>query len=275
MSEFSLLFPCYHASNPLHLARAFESAVGGQTRRPAEVVLVLDGPVSAALTSSLAELEQTSPVRVKRVELPTQVGLARALDSGLAASSFEIVARMDADDISLPHRFEVQLPLIEAGADLVGSGLIEFRENEDEVLGVRTPPIDPDEIRRWSRFADPFNHPTVVYRKSVVVAAGGYQDLPLMEDYWLFARMIAAGARVVNLAEPLVKYRVGDGAYARRGGMTLLRSELRLQREFRRSGFVSSRQYWRNVVVRGGYRLVPEPIRRVSYRRLIAGKGGR
>ena len=115
----------------------------------------------------------------------------------------------------------------------------------------------------------------MVYRKSVVVAAGGYQDLPLMEDYWLFARMIAAGARVVNLAEPLVKYRVGDGAYARRGGMTLLRSELRLQREFRRSGFVSSRQYWRNVVVRGGYRLVPEPIRRVSYRRLIAGKGGR
>ena len=72
----------------------------------------------------------------RRVELPLKVGLARALDSGLAASSFEVVARMDADDISLPHRFEVQLPLIEAGADLVGSGLIEFREDEDEVLGV-------------------------------------------------------------------------------------------------------------------------------------------
>ena len=273
MTDFSLLFPYYHASNPDHLVRAFESAVGEQTRPPTEVVLVSDGPVGVALERCIDAIVAESSIPIQRVSLPAQGGLARALDAGLAASAFEVVARMDADDISLPHRFEVQLPLIEAGADLVGSGLIEFSENEDEVVGIRTPPTDQEEIRRWSRFADPFNHPTVVYRKSVVLAAGGYRDLPLMEDYWLFARMIAAGADVVNVAEPLVKYRIGNGAYARRGGMTLLRSELQLQREFRRSGFVTHKQYWRNLVVRGGYRLVPEPVRRISYRRLIAGKG--
>lgn len=273
MTDFALLFPYYHASNPEHLVRAFESAVEGQTRPPTEAILVADGPVGDVLAQTLDDLIAASVIPVKRVSLPEQGGLARALDAGLAASSFEVVARMDADDISLSHRFEVQIPLIEAGADLVGSALIEFSENEDDVVGIRTPPIDQEEIRRWSRFADPFNHPTVVYRKSVVLAAGGYQDLPLMEDYWLFARMIAAGADVVNVAEPLVKYRIGDGAYARRGGMTLLRSELQLQREFRRSGFVTHKQYWRNLVVRGGYRLVPEPVRRFSYRRLIAGKG--
>ena len=63
-----------------------------------------------------------------------------------------------------------------------------------------------------------------------------------MEDYWLFARMIDAGARVANVAEPLVKYRVGAGAYARRGGWQLLRSEWQLQRHFRSVGFTTRSQ---------------------------------
>ena len=65
-------------------------------------------------------------------------------------------------------------------------------------------------------------------------------------------------------------YRVGDGAYARRGGVAQWRSELQLQRALRRIGFTSRTQYVRNVAVRGTYRFVPEPIRRRAYRRLIA-----
>jgi hypothetical protein len=98
---------------------------------------------------------------------------------------------------------------------------------------------------------------------------GGYQHLALMEDYWLFARMIDSGARVANVAEPLVLYRVGAGAYARRGGRDLLRSEIDLQRRMRAAGFLSRGQYLRNVAVRGGYRLVPERIRRLAYRQVF------
>ena len=93
-----------------------------------------------------------------------------------------------------------------------------------------------------------------------------------MEDYLLFARMIAAGARPANLAQPLVNYRVGAGAYARRGGLKLLRSELSLQRRLRRLGFTTPLQYGRNLVVRGGYRLIPEGLRRVAYRAMIANR---
>ena len=124
------------------------------------------------------------------------------------------------------------------------------------------------------RFRDPFNHPTVVYRRSAVLAAGGYADMALMEDYLLFTRMVAAGAVPANLAEPLVHYRVGDGAYARRGGLPLLRSELALQRRFRRLGITTRWEYLRNVAVRGGYRLVPEGVRKVAYRRLLANRTG-
>jgi hypothetical protein len=98
---------------------------------------------------------------------------------------------------------------------------------------------------------------------------GGYEDLPLMEDYWLFVRMIHHGARVANVAEPLVLYRVGAGAFSRRGGAALLRSEVELQRRLHGVGFTSTAQYVRNLAVRGGYRLVPESGRRVAYRRVF------
>lgn len=270
MTPFSLLLPVYAGDQPAYFARAFASSVQGQIRRPAQVVIVRDGPVPPALAAALDAAIAASPVQVTRVDLEQNVGLAEALEAGLRACSHEIVARMDADDVSLPQRFAVQLPVIESGVDLVGSALLEFVDDEDHVVGVRNPPTDPDQIRDRARFADPFNHPTVVYRKSSVAAAGGYQELPLMEDYWLFARMIQAGARVANVPEALVKYRVGAGAYARRGGWDLLRSEWELQRHLRRAGFVTRPQYLRNVAVRGGYRLVPEPLRRAAYRRLIA-----
>jgi glycosyltransferase involved in cell wall biosynthesis len=273
--RLSLLLPVWQRDRPDFLTAAFRSTVVDQTRRPDHVVIVRDGPVAAPLADCIAELARTSPVPVDVVELDRNVGLGPALDVGLEACRHDVVARMDADDISLPHRFAVQLPIMEAGADLVGSGLLEFGEGADDVVGRRIPPTDPDDIRARSRFADPFNHPTVVYRRGLVRAVGGYGDFALMEDYLLWAKMIAAGARVANVAEPLVLYRVGAGAYRRRGGLAQLRTELGLQRRLRALGFTSRTQWARNVVLRGGYRLVPEGVRRAAYRRLVAPYGER
>jgi hypothetical protein len=114
-----------------------------------------------------------------------------------------------------------------------------------------------------------------VYRRSAVQAAGGYGDLPLMEDYYLFARMLANGARPANIAEPLVYYRVGAGAYQRRGGRPLLRSELALQHKLHAEGFTTRAQYLRNVAIRGSYRLLPWWVRRAAYRAIVAPYGRR
>ena len=273
--RLSLLLPVWHRDRPEFLEAAFRSTVVDQTRRPDHVVVVRDGPVTPALASALAGLVDTSPVPVDVLELDRNVGLGPALDAGLDACRYDVVARMDADDVSLPHRFAAQMPLLEAGADLVGSAMLEFGEGAADVVGRRVPPIEPDAIRARSRFADPFNHPTVVYRRSCVQAVGGYGDFALMEDYLLWAKMILAGARVANVADPLVLYRVGAGAYRRRGGWTQLRTELGLQRRLHALGFTPRAQYVRNVAVRGGYRLVPEGVRRAAYRRLIAPYGDR
>lgn len=274
LPQFSLLLPVYNGDSAQFLLRAFTSSVREQTVKPSEVVLVQDGPVSAAIVSAIAELDRSSPVPVKIVILPENRGLAEALTAGLAECSYDVVARMDADDVSEPHRFAVQLSLVASGYELVGSGLHEFHETASgEHLGMRrTPPTEPAEILRYARFHDPFNHPTVVYTKAAVQRAGGYQPLGMMEDYWLFARMLASGVRAVNSPEALVRYRVSSGAYKRRGGIRLLKSEWMLQRAFRRSGFTTAPQFVRNLVVRGGYRLVPESVRRRAYRKIIVRK---
>lgn len=272
---FSLLLPVHASDHVEFVEQAFHSAVDAQTLPPDHVVVVRDGPVSDALARCIDELRTTSPVPVTFVPLERNCGLGPALDAGLAASPHDVIARMDSDDIAMPQRFEVQLPLIAAGADIVGAGLLEFGSDTGDIVGHRTPPCDPDEIARFARIHDPFNHPTVVYRRSAVVAAGGYGNLPLMEDYWLFARMLANGAKAANVAEPLVYYRVGAGAYQRRGGRALLRSELALQRRLRDEGFTSSGQYVRNVLIRGGYRLLPWWVRRAAYRIVVAPYGRR
>jgi glycosyltransferase involved in cell wall biosynthesis len=255
------------------VTRAFHSTVHDQLRRPDEVVVVQDGLVTPELASALERLESGSPVPVRRLRLHHNVGLAQALQCGLSACRHEVVARMDADDISLPHRFAVQMPVIEAGADLVGSAMVEFgrgsQASPTSRASLRVPPLGPRAIAAAARLRSPFNHPTVIYRRSAVLEAGGYRDLPLLEDYWLFSRMIAAGAQVANVAEPLVMYRVDAGSYERRGGLRLLRSEVGLQRRLHREGFTTSREMARNLLVRGGYRIVPVPLRRAAYRRVF------
>jgi glycosyltransferase involved in cell wall biosynthesis len=272
---FSLLLPVHASDQAEFVRQAFRSAVHEQTLRPDHVVVVRDGPVPEPLARCIDELRADSPVPVVFVPLEQNYGLGPALDAGLAASPHDVIARMDSDDIAMPQRFAVQLPVIAAGADIVGAGMFEFGRDTDDIVGCRTPPSDPADIARYARIHDPFNHPTVVYRRSAVLAAGGYGDLPLMEDYWLFARMLANGAHAANVPEPLVYYRVGAGAYQRRGGRMLLRSELALQRRLRVEGFTSPAQYARNVAIRGGYRLLPWWVRRTAYRLMVAPYGRR
>lgn len=267
---FSLLLPVYAKDDPDHFRLAFKSSVLDQTRPPAEVVLVQDGPVPDALRAAIAEVSAASPVPVRHVPLAENLGLAAALEVGVAECTHEIIARMDADDVSLPERFERQLRVMAEGADIVGTGMLEFHDDTKVVSGRRVPPSGQDAIARYARFHDPFNHPTVMYRREAVRSAGGYQPLGLMEDYWLFVRMIEAGARLENLPEALVMYRVGAGAYDRRGGAAQFRAELELQRLLRARRFTTRAQFARNIAMRGVYRFLPVQLRKALYQRLIA-----
>jgi len=263
--RFSVLLPVYAADSPPFVSRAFQSVTADQQRKPDEVVVVRDGPLPASLTACLEGLIAESPVHVTVVELPENRGVGWALQAGIAACRNDIVARMDADDISLADRFALQVPLIESGFDVVGSALAEMGADEMDLRGIRRPPLTHAEILRFARFHSPFNGPTVVHRRSAVARAGGYEDLRTFEDYSLWVRMLADGAQATNVGKPLLLYRVGAGAYERRGGWRLVRPEIELQLRMRRLGFTSRAQFIRNVLVRGGWRLCPVFLRRPLY----------
>ena len=272
VGDFAVLLPVYAGDQPEFFFRAVSSATREQELSPKQLVVVCDGPVDESISDFLhrasrgQENDLLGPINVRVVRLKHNMGLANALNIGLAHCSHEIVARVDADDISLPQRFAIQIPLIEGGLGLLGSAIQEFSDDEAEAGLVRSMPTSEEEIRRVISYRSPFAHPSVVYRKSAVEAVGGYEHLQLMEDYLLFARMVAAGVPCGNTPEVLVRYRVGSGAYKRRGGRHMLRSEMRLQKIFRNEGIVSNAQFARNLAIRGGYRLIPTDLRQLLYR---------
>ncbi|MGO3146389.1 MAG: glycosyltransferase [Leucobacter sp.] len=269
-AEFSLLLPVYAGDNAEFLKLAFESSVNEQTLKPTEVVMVQDGPVPEALAAELARIEIESPVPVRIVKLNQNLGLTRALNEGLAACAYPVVARMDADDVSAPERFAKQWALMSEGYDLVGTGMAEFEVDPSQTVSERIPPVGADRIRAHARTHNPFNHPTMMYRKKALEKVGGYESFGKMEDYWLGVRLIAGGAKVENIADPLVKYRVGAGAFARRGGWQEAKTEWALQGAMHQIGFINRAEYLRNVVVKGAYRLMPASLKRVLFRRFVS-----
>lgn len=268
---FTLLLPVWAGDDPDHLRLAFESSTTDQTLKPSAVIIVQDGPVPEGLAAELARIERESTVRVRVIRLEENQGLTAALNVGLQACETEVVARMDADDVSLPDRFARQWQLIEQGVDLVGTGMVEFDDDPAVTGETRVPPEGAERIRAHARTHNPFNHPTMMYRLDAIRAIGGYEPFGSMEDYWLGVRMIDSGARVENITDPLVKYRVGGGVFHRRGGWAQARTEWRLQRELLRMGFTTRGEYLRNIIMKGAYRLMPASIKRVLFRRFVAG----
>ncbi len=272
--KFSLLMSVYAGDTAAHLHEALASSIEQQSLRPNELVLVVDGKVSDQIEREIqnwtarSAAEEICPMTV--VRLPVNVGLAAALTEGLRYCSYEIVARADADDVSLPQRFEEQIPVIAEGKlSVLGSAMIEFDGALDAENSVRESLTGSEKIAKILATRNPMMHPTVVFRKSAVEAVGGYEHVTGAEDYWLWARLCQRGYLLDNLSTTLVKYRVGHGAYQRRGGVQALYKDIELQHRLYTGDFISSPQLIKNMTVRLGYRALPVQLRKNLYRRLI------
>lgn len=260
----SVLLPVYDGVQASHFNRALES-VFDQTLPPDEVVVVEDGPLSSDLHRVIERFARETRA-LKRVVLDVNGGAGLANDAGLRACRGTWIAKMDADDISVPRRFETQLNHVRTtGVDVLGSYMAEFSESEEIVDAVRTAPLTHSEIRRRMMSNNPINHPSVFYRRSVALAAGGYGAERVMEDYDLFARMLIGGARMENLPECLVLFRADDSMYRRRASRQAIRCEWQMQCKLHRYGVVSGLRKYANLVIRISFRLLPLPMMRRAY----------
>jgi glycosyltransferase involved in cell wall biosynthesis len=264
----SVIMAVYRGVQPAHLVEALASLVD-QTRPAAEVLVVADGSLTAELEAVLADFSAPRlPLRVLRMAVQSGSGPAR--QKAVEAASSGLVAVADADDISLPRRFEVQARLMEStGADLLGSAVEEFDAETGDVVGIRRFPEAPDELRRLLRTRNPINHPTVMARRAAVLSAGGYRHLPMLEDYDLCARMAARGGVLANSSDVLVRFRGGAASQLRRRAKGSLRSEIVLQRNLHEYGVIPLWQVPANVAARMAYRMLPTSVSRRAYARLF------
>ena len=219
MSKYSILMSVYAKENPEFLIQSIESMLS-QTMPPEQFVIVKDGPLTPELDEVIDKYTQQRPELFTIVALAENSGLAVALDTGLAHCRNELVARMDSDDISLPERCEKQLARFQSNPNLtvLGSNIDEFSDSPENIKRSRVVPSEYEQILKRIRRREPFNHPTIMFKKSEVIKCGGYGKLRRCQDFDLFSRMMNMGCYAENINESLLLFRANESNYKRRKG---------------------------------------------------------
>ena len=247
--KFSVSMCVYGGDDPGWFRTAVDSILN-QTAKPDEVVLVVDGPVPDALDAVITGYAADPVFRVIRLEM--NVGHGQARRTGLSACTNDLVALMDADDISAPDRFYKQLQLFAENPELtiVGGNITEFVDKPINIVGQRQVYVSDKEIKTDMKKRCPMNQMTVMFRKAAVEAAGGYVDWYCDEDYYLWLRLMLGGAVFANIPENLVNVRVGKEMYQRRGGWKYFKSEAKLQKWMLKNKVIGIGDYAVNVIKR-------------------------
>lgn len=227
--KFSVLISVYIKENPIFFKQALDSIIC-QTLLPDEIVLIKDGPLTFDQEKVIDDFVLKFTNKVKIISLPENKGLGNALSIGVLECSNNLIARMDTDDICVLDRFEKQINFLNKNPniDLLGTSIEEFNLVPGDLNRLRILPQNGKKLIKFSKYRNPINHPSIMFRKDKVIAVGNYQsDILLFEDYSLFIKMIRNNANLYNIQEPLLFFRVGRGieTIKRRSGFHYLKNE--------------------------------------------------
>ena len=170
---------------------------------------------------------------------------------------------MDTDDICRPDRFAKQIEMFEqdSALDICGCHVLEFEGNTQNILSRRVVPVKDADIKQYQKRRDAFNHMTVMYKKAAVLKAGNYQSCMLMEDTFLWVRMMCAGVKCANVDEPLVYARIGKDMFERRGGYAYYKKYKSGRKQVYETGFISRWDYIYTLMIQLVVALLPNKVR--------------
>lgn len=268
--NFSVLMSLYIKEKAEYFDKCMQSILQ-QTVFPTEIVIVLDGPVTDEVMTVLELYKQRYPELIRTICNKVNKGLGLALADGVLACKYELIARMDTDDIARADRFEKQLQMFiqDPELDICGSHIIEFEGDIKNELSKRIVPIKHTDIARYQKQRSAFNHMTVMYKKSAVLHAGNYENCPLMEDDMLWIRMLIAGAKCANVDDYLVYARTGYAMIERRGGWTYFKKYKAGRKRILATGYISYWDYLKTVAVQLVVSLIPKSIRLCIFTKLL------
>ena len=272
MEKYSVLISLYAKEKPEYLREALDSMIG-QTVSPDQVVLVEDGPLTDSLYDVVEAYQRKNPGLFTIVKNEKNLGLGLSLNEGLKACRNELVARMDTDDVSKPDRCEKQLKRYEEKPELaiLGCHVDEFIGDVSNVTSKRRVPLSSGEIFEYAKRRSPFNHPAVLYRKSAVLACGGYSDLRRNQDVDLFGRMLFSGYQGENLDEALLWFRNGEELARRRKSWENTRTYVATIRKFWKMGYGSFKDYALVAIAQTGMFILPAGLQNWVYKKFLRG----
>lgn len=251
--DFSVSMCVYSKDNPDHFDAAIES-VTHQTLKPTEIVLTVDGPIPETIERIIQKHQNSPSVVFKVIRLAKNLGHGEARRICFENCSYPFIALMDADDLSVPTRFEKQIDYFTSHPDVsvVGGYITEFitAENPTDIsrtAGSRIVPDTDEDIKQYMRIRCPMNQVTVMFKKTDVAEVGGYIDWYCEEDYYLWIRLALAGKKFGNIPKKLVNVRVGDEMYQRRGGWKYFKSEVGIQKLMLQKKMIGIPRYLINV----------------------------
>lgn len=251
---------CVYINDKLTYIKQAVNSLLEQTFKPSEIIIVVDGFVENDIKTYLVKLgDGLSEVHI--VFLKENEGLAAALNTGIRAAKYNIIARMDADDICYLDRFENQIPFfVNAGVDVLGGQMSEFVNHKENVVSERKVPLSHHDIAKRMKYLNPFSHPTTIFKKEVFDKLNGYNTNMFPEDYDFFVRAYLSGFKLANVKENVVYFRLEDAEstmFDRRRGFNFMKKEYRLYKNFKKLGFYSTREFVIFSILKLPVRLLP------------------
>lgn len=240
MPKISVLMSVY--KEPLEwVAEAIDSILN-QTFTDFEYIIVNDNPESAELQTFLDDYAKKD-ARIKIFTNEQNIGLTKSLNIGLAQCTGEYIARMDADDISLPQRFEKQVEFMDSNPDLIASSALAYAWDGSKILSKIYRPISCDEIISYTFTSSPFIHPLLIIRRNILIENNlSYDDrFNRSQDYKLAIDLLEVG-QIKNISEYLLNYRISKNQITSQFGneqvelSKLIRRDY-ISRFYRRHGF--------------------------------------
>jgi glycosyltransferase involved in cell wall biosynthesis len=202
LNHLSLLMPVYGAAP--FLTTAIESVYKSRDVT-IEFILILD----RCINSEFWDVIESSPPNINmKVITSASPGIVPALNLGIASAKYELVARLDSDDLVSPDRFFKQVEYLDRFKEVVcvGTQLV-FIDEAGVEFGYTKYPTEHKDILNRMRYQNSLGHPSVMFRKSFVQSVGGYREfLNGSEDYDLWLRLSEIG-RIANLSQKLTRYR--------------------------------------------------------------------
>ena len=263
----------YKTEQAEYLRQSMDS-IYNQTIPTNDFVLICDGPLTQELDTVILKMQIKFGDALRVIRLKENVGLGRALNIGVPECKHDLIARMDSDDISKPFRCEHELLAFQEHPDvsIIGSLVGEFSSTPDIMESKRMVPEKNEAIISFAKKRNPFNHPSVMFKKNDVLAAGNYPPVRYIQDYYLWVTMLINGYKGYNIQEPLVLMRTNEALFKRRSGKLYIKLQLDLLKFMNQNNFIRKREYIAFAILRSVSGLLPNRLRRYIFLNILRTK---